>query len=85
MTVKVKLPTKGQLVIPRAVRKRHRWDAGTVLVLEDRGDRIVMREALALPETKLEDVIGCTGYRGRRRSLKEMEAAIARGAREGLQ
>ncbi|MBI3392280.1 MAG: hypothetical protein HY039_03730 [Nitrospirae bacterium] len=32
--------------------------------------------------TWLKDVIGCAGYKGPRRSLKEMEAAIARGARE---
>jgi hypothetical protein len=32
-------------------------------------------------ETRLEDLIGCTGYQGPARTLEEMEAGIARGAR----
>lgn len=32
-------------------------------------------------ETRLEDLIGCTGYRGPARTLEEMEAGIACGAR----
>jgi hypothetical protein len=35
-----------------------------------------------LPVTTLEDLIGCAGYSGPSRSLEEMEAGIARGARE---
>jgi hypothetical protein len=35
-----------------------------------------------LPEIRLEDLVGCAGYHGPRRSLEEMEAAIAQGARE---
>ncbi len=35
-----------------------------------------------IPETTLEDLVGCTGYHGPRKSLAEMEAAIARGARQ---
>ncbi len=79
---KVKLSTKGQLVIPQAVRERHGWDAGTLLLLEDQPDRIVVRGAPEGPETTLEDLVGCTGYQGPRCSLREMEEAVARGARE---
>ncbi len=35
-----------------------------------------------LPETRLENLIGCTGYRGPARTLEEMEAGIAEGARQ---
>ena len=34
-----------------------------------------------VPETRLEDLIGCTGYHGPAKTLEEMEASIARGAR----
>ena len=78
----VKLSTKGQLVIPQAVRERHGWDADTLLLLEDQPDRIIVRGAPEVPETTLEDLAGCTGYQGPRRSLREMEEAVARGARE---
>jgi len=77
-----RLSTKGQLIIPKEIRDRHGWTAGTELILEDRGDTVVLRQAEDFPVTTLEDLIGCTGYRGPARSLEEMEAAIARGARE---
>jgi hypothetical protein len=50
-------------------------------VIEDRGDHLVLRALAESPRTRLEDLVGCTGYRGRRRSLAEMDAAIARGAK----
>ena len=48
------------------------------LPTEDRGDSVV--EAENPPETTVDDLIGCTGYKGPARSLEEMEAAIAAGA-----
>lgn len=77
-----RLSTKGQLIIPKEIRDRHGWTTGTDLIVEDLGDSIVLRRADELPETTLEDLVGCTGYKGPTRSLEEMEAAIARGARE---
>jgi len=35
-----------------------------------------------VPETRLEDLIGCTGYQGPAKTLEEMEAGIALGARQ---
>lgn len=77
-----RLSTKGQLIIPREIRARHGWTPGTELVVEDHGDSVVLRRAEDLPVTTLEDLIGCAGYTGPARTLEEMEAAIARGARE---
>jgi AbrB family looped-hinge helix DNA binding protein len=76
------LSTKGQLIIPKGIRDRHGWKAGSELLIEDRGDHVVVRSAETIPETTLDQLIGCTGYSGPRRSLAEQEAAIARGARE---
>lgn len=79
----VRLSTKGQLIIPKEIRERHGWGPGTELSLEDRDGAVVLREALpALPETTLQDLVGCTGYRGPARTLGDMEAGIAKGARE---
>lgn len=79
--MRTRLSTKGQLIIPKAIRERHDWSPGVELLLEDRGDSLVIRLAKPGPETTLEDLVGCTGYRGPARSLEEMDAAIARGAR----
>ena len=77
-----RLSTKGQLIIPKDVRERHGWTPGMELIVEDHGDSVVLRRAGDLPETTLEDIVGCAGYTGPARSLEEMDAAIARGARE---
>jgi AbrB family looped-hinge helix DNA binding protein len=79
---KTRLSTKGQLILPKEVRERHGWAPGVELEVEDHGDHVVLRQADDLPETALEDLVGCTGYQGPARSLEEMEAAIALGARE---
>lgn len=78
----VRLSTKGQLVVPKEVRLRHGWNEGVELVLEDEGQGVMLRAARRLPETTLDDIVGCAGYRGPMKTLEEMEAAIARGARE---
>lgn len=77
-----RLSTKGQLIIPKEIRRRHGWTAGTELIVEDQGNSVVLRQVEDLPVTTVEDLVGCTGYKGPTRSLEEMEAGIARGARE---
>ena len=77
-----RLSTKGQLIIPKEIRKRHGWTAGVELLVEDRGDSVVLRRADDLPVTTLADLVGCAGYTGPTQSLEDMEAAIAKGARE---
>lgn len=78
----IRLSAKGQIIIPKEIRERHGWVPGVELTVEDRGDSVVLRRAERLPETTLEDLVGCAGYRGLVLSLEEMEAAIARGASE---
>lgn len=80
--ISVRLSTKGQLVVPKEIRQRHGWTEGTELVLEDQGDGVLVRPARRLPETTLEDLVGCTGYKGPAKTLAEMQAGIALGARK---
>lgn len=77
-----RLSTKGQLIIPKEIRERHGWVAGMELAIEEREGGVVLRPVRELPETTLDELLGCTGYQGPRHSLEGMEAAIARGARE---
>ncbi len=79
--MRARLSTKGQLIIPKPIRERHGWLPGSELALEDRGDAVIVRSARPGPETTLEELVGCAGYRGPARSVEEMEAAIARAAR----
>jgi AbrB family looped-hinge helix DNA binding protein len=80
--LRTRLSTKGQLIIPKAMRERLGWSAGDELVLDERGDSIVIRAARPGAAISFEDLVGCAGYRGSARSVDEMEKAIAQGARE---
>lgn len=39
------LSSKGQVVIPASIRKRHRFRAGDELLIEERDDEIVLKKA----------------------------------------
>lgn len=79
---RTRLSSKGQVVIPGNIRAAHGWGAGTEFEVEDRGDAVILRVARPFAATRLEEVIGCTGYKGPKRTLAEMESAVAEGARE---
>ena len=79
-----RLSNKGQIVIPKRVRASHGWEPGLEFVVEDTGDGIKLKPINPYSETKAEDLLGCVGYKGPRKSLKEMEAAIAEGAGKKL-
>lgn len=76
-----RLSTKGQLILPKEVRERHGWEPGTVLEVVERGDAVLIRPLATVPETRLEEIVGCTGYRGPARTVEEMDEAIEREAR----
>jgi AbrB family looped-hinge helix DNA binding protein len=78
--LKTKLSTKGQLILPKAVRDRHGWQAGVELTVEDLESGVLIRAEKKFPETRIEDLIGCAGYQGPPRSLEDMEAGIRQGA-----
>ena len=57
---------------------------GLEFVVEDTGDGIKLKPMTPYSETRAEDLLGCVGYKGPKKSLKEMEAAIAKGAGKRL-
>ena len=73
--------TKGQVILPKAVRQQRGWGAGTRLVVEDTPEGVLLRQALVFPATKPKDVFASLPHRGAPKSLAEMEAGIAREAR----
>jgi AbrB family looped-hinge helix DNA binding protein len=78
---KTRLSSKGQVIIPKAVRDRQGWRPGTELEVEDQGDVVVLRPAKPFPATTIEEVYGCLKYEGPPRTIEEMEEAVAREAR----
>jgi AbrB family looped-hinge helix DNA binding protein len=79
--MKTRLSSKGQVVLPKVLRERHGWKEGTEIEVEEVQGGVLLHFAAPVGTASLEDLLGCTGYRGPRRSQAEMEEAIARGAR----
>lgn len=73
--------TKGQVILPKAIRELRNWTSGTRLLVEDTGEGVLLKSAPVFPHTKPKDVFGCLPYAGRPKTLKQMEAGIAAEAR----
>lgn len=78
----VRLSSKGQIVIPKTIRDRHHWHEGQVLEIIETDNGLVLQGGKIFPQTLLEDLAGRLKYDGKAKTLDEMEAAIAKGARE---
>lgn len=80
MTAQEKLTTvvstKGQVILPKSVRERRHWTAGTKLVVEDTSEGILLKSAPLFPPTRPEDVFGSLKVKGKAKTLKEMDAGI---------
>lgn len=75
-----KLSSKGQVVLPNSIRQALNWKPGMELAVENRPDGVLLRPLKPFVETQLEQVVGSSGYRGPRKSLKDMDAAVVREA-----
>ena len=73
--------TKGQVILPKAIRQQRHWGAGTRLVVEDTPEGVLLRPVPLFPATKPKDVFGSLPHSGAPKSLEEMEAGIAAEAR----
>jgi len=77
-----RLSDNGNVIIPEMIRTAYGWREGLEFIIIDIGGGILLKPLEPFKETKIEDVIGCTGYKGPKKSLKDMEDAIAKGAEE---
>ena len=73
--------TKGQVILPKAIRERWKWAAGTRLIVADTPDGVLLKPAPVFASTRPEDVAGMLAYRGRPKTLEEMDAAISAEAK----
>jgi AbrB family looped-hinge helix DNA binding protein len=78
------LSSKGQVIIPKPIRSAHHWNAGDRLVVEDTPDGVLLRPAALFKRTTLDDLAGCLKWIGSAKTLEEMNAAIAKGARRAM-
>ena len=70
------ISTKGQVILPKAIRRALRWEAGMRLVVENTLDGVLLKPMPIFVETRPEDVFGRLACNGAPKSLAEMEAGI---------
>jgi len=68
--------TKGQVILPKAIRLKRKWGAGTKLIVEDTPEGVLLKAAPLFPPTRMEDVFGMLKYDGPPVSIEDMDAAI---------
>lgn len=73
--------TKGQVILPKALRRQKQWEAGTRLVVEDTPDGVLLKVAPAFAVTNPRDVFRTLAYTGKPKTLDEMKAGIVAEAR----
>jgi AbrB family looped-hinge helix DNA binding protein len=70
------LSTKGQFILPKAIRDRRQWGAGTRLIVEDTPDGVLLKPEPVFPPATIGAVFGSLDYEGPARSVEDMDAAI---------
>jgi AbrB family looped-hinge helix DNA binding protein len=73
--------TKGQVILPKAVREHHRWPAGTQLLVVDTPEGVMLRPAPHFAPSRPKDVFKSLAYQGPPKTLEDLKAGIATEAR----
>lgn len=73
--------TKGQIILPKAIRQQRRWQPGTQLIVEDTDAGVLLKPAPLFAPTRPSDVFGSLRYAGPPKTPEQMQAGIAREAR----
>ncbi|MEI8257718.1 MAG: AbrB/MazE/SpoVT family DNA-binding domain-containing protein [Deltaproteobacteria bacterium] len=78
--MRARISSKGQLVIPTEIRRRRGLDPGAEVDVEEVPEGVLLRPVRSPAEATLDELLGCTGYHGPTRTLRDMEDGIREGA-----
>jgi AbrB family looped-hinge helix DNA binding protein len=73
--------TKGQVILPKAIRDQRRWLPGTRLTVENTPEGVLLKPAPVFEPTRIDSVFGSLTPSGKARTLEDMDAAVAAEAR----
>lgn len=71
-----KLSSKGQIVLPKAVREAHGWAPGTEFEVESTSDGVRLRAKAPFPRTELAHVFGSVRHLGPQSTLEAMDEGV---------
>lgn len=70
------ISTKGQIVLPKAIRDKRRWKAGTRLTVEERPEGVLLKPVEKKKKFTIDDWAGIIKYKGPPLAVEDMNAAI---------
>ena len=73
--------TKGQVILPKAIRASKGWRAGQKLVVEETPDGMLLRPESPFPPTEPADVCGSLARHGKQLSDEDIEKALRAAAK----
>jgi AbrB family looped-hinge helix DNA binding protein len=76
-----RVSTKGQVILPKAIREQRHWREGTELLVEDTAEGVLLKPAPQFARTRPKDVFKSLAFGGTPKTLAEMDAGIAAEAR----
>jgi AbrB family looped-hinge helix DNA binding protein len=71
-----KFSTKGQLVVPKELRDRYDWSAGTAVEFIDEGDGVKIKVPAVQKRYTIDDLYGILPYSGPPKTLEDMQRGI---------
>lgn len=77
MNQTTKLSAKGQVVLPKSLRAANRWKAALEFSIQDPDDDILLKPKTAGASRTWESIVGCLSCAGSRKSVREMDEAVA--------
>jgi AbrB family looped-hinge helix DNA binding protein len=73
-----RLSTKGQIILPKAIRVSRDWRPGTEFTIEETCDGVLLRPAHLFPTASLDEVAGYLRTKQKVRTPAQMRTAIGR-------
>lgn len=70
------MSSKGQVIIPKAIRNSLHWRPGTRFAVEETQAGVLLKPLNAFPPTNLKSGLGCAGYDGPPKSIDEMREGV---------
>ncbi len=74
------IKTKGQVILPKAIRDQLQWGAGTRLTVESTPDGVLLKSTPVFAASSIDALFGSMQHEGPALSIDDMNAAITREA-----
>jgi AbrB family looped-hinge helix DNA binding protein len=77
-----KLSSKGQVIIPKAFRNSHHWEAGLELMVIDMGDGVLLKPKAPFQPTALAEVSGMLKSQVQSKTDEKVKEALKQNVRK---